>query len=696
MRSLSFILILLFFVKIYGQHQDKVDFIHADVHIVPNATENMIKGIVTYEFKVLAAVDSIFLDAHQMEFEKVSVNSKKVDFRNNGKILILDTNFKGGRKYSLQIEYSCSPKQALYYVGFDDDIQGNEQIWTQGQGKYTSYWLPSFDDMTEKLEFDLTITFDKKYKVIANGKLQHIKEEKNQRSWQFNMEKPMSSYLVAFAIGDFEKQKLISDSGVPIENYYYPTDKVKVEPTYRYSKQLFDFLEQEIGVPYPWQNYKQVPVHDFLYAGMENTSTTLFSDAYIIDSTSFIDRNYVNINAHELAHQWFGDLVTEVNGEHHWLQEGFATYYAYLAEKEIFGDDHFYWKLFHTAKSLNEISISGEGESLLDPKASSLTFYEKGAWALVMLRNEIGSNSFQKGIQNYLSKYQFKNVTVSNFIDEMELSSGKNLTEFRTNWLESIIFPWEEIYGYLLERSNSIKQYDQVIEASSQIKEYYKDEVIEEFWKDDTSVNLKKQLILDFKDRVSDQKLSELIGNEHLEVRQSLALSRDKIYTVLKPIFETMLKDESYVTIEAVLYKLWTEFPENRIEYLDATKDVIGLPNKNIRLLWLTMALVTSDYQLNQKRSYLKELQNYTASVFNPEVRQSAFEYLFEIKMLNEESLKNLIKATNHYSWQFRNFSRRLLDKTLKDENLKTEIESITKHMSVDDLSYLKTKLELP
>ena len=93
-----------------------------------------------------------------------------------------------------------------------------------------------------------------------------------------------------------------------------------------------DELKKEIGVKYPWGNYKQVPVRDFLYAGMENTSATTFSSRYVVDAVGFNDRKYTNVNAHELAHQWFGDLVTAESSKHHWLQEGFATYYA------LFGD----------------------------------------------------------------------------------------------------------------------------------------------------------------------------------------------------------------------------------------------------------------------------------------------------------------------------------------------------------------------
>ena len=149
----------------------------------------------------------------------------------------------------------------------------------------------------------------------------------------------MSSYLVMLAFGNFVKQEAKSKSGTSLEFYLDKNDVSKFEPTFRYSAALFDYLEQEIGVKYPWGIYRQVPVRDFLYAGMENTTSTIFSQDFVVDSIGFNDKNYINVNAHELAHQWFGDLITAQSSKHHWLQEGFATYYALLAEKEIFGDD---------------------------------------------------------------------------------------------------------------------------------------------------------------------------------------------------------------------------------------------------------------------------------------------------------------------------------------------------------------------
>ncbi|MGB3143322.1 MAG: M1 family metallopeptidase [Maribacter sp.] len=672
-----------------------MDFTKIAATLEPNLQERSLNGQVTYTYVLNARIDSIFIDAKNMQVTEFKLDGRKKPFSNDGKKIGFEAPRKTG-EHEVVLSYVAKPKQALYFVGFEDELEGNEQIWTQGQGKYTSNWLPSFDDMTEKIEVDLQFIVDANFEVIANGKLQSSQIKNGKKTWQFDMQNPISSYLIAFAIGNYEKQSVVAKNGTPLENYYYPTDANRVEPTYRYTKEIFDFLETEIGVSFPWQNYKQIPVHDFLYAGMENTGTTLFSDSFVIDSVAFIDENYVNVNAHEMAHQWFGDLVTEQSGEHHWLQEGFATYYAYLAGKHIFGDDHFYWNLLETAKVLKERSDRGEGQRLLDPKADSTTFYEKGAWALVILREKLGDDAFKKGIISYLNTYKFQNVTVDDFLAEMEKASGENLKQFRNTWLDTTIFSWDEAFGYLKKNSKSIQRYENIKAVSLGMEAYFKDSLITSFWTDDTSVHIKKQFIFDFKDRISDAKLLEILKNESVEPRQALAVSRDKIYTNLKPLFESMLEDKSYVTVEMALYKLWSEFENDRVQYLNVTKNVIGLPNKNVRTLWLGLAIITPTYNLVKKKEYIRELQDYTSSKYNSEVRQNAFQYLSEIKLLNGVAMENLIKATDHHSWQFRIFARRLLDQQLTDEEQKKEIESVAKNLSNEELKYLKTKIQLP
>ena len=220
------------------------------------------------------------------------------------------------------------------------------------------------------------------------------------------MSQPMSSYLVAVVVGDYKAQKFVSNTGTPLSLYYYPADSLKVSSTYANTLRIFNYLESEIGKRYPWGDYKQVPVKDFLYSGMENTSLTIFSDEFVNDALGAIDKPYTNVNAHELAHQWFGDLVTEVSGTDHWLHEGFASYYALLAERDLNGDDYFYMQLYNNAEKLYEQSQKGEATALVDATGSSLTFYEHGAWALHALRDLVGDLAYRKSIKNYLDIYK--------------------------------------------------------------------------------------------------------------------------------------------------------------------------------------------------------------------------------------------------------------------------------------------------
>ena len=276
MKRILIVLFLFLTSLSYAQQTDYVDFEKIDSDIIINADSLKIWGSSTVEFKILKPVDSVYLDARGMDFQFEMYHNDSIKFKYDEKKLWLINRFKSGETYKVSFQYSTKPQKGFYFLKRNE----NWNIWTQGQGKYTSNWLPSIDDVNDKIVFDLAIVFNEDFEVIANGKFDKIWSIEGYNRWYFKMQKPMSSYLVALAIGKYNKKTETSKSGIPLEYYYYPEDSLKVEPTYRYSKQMFDFLEEEIGFAYPWQNYKQVPVHDFLYAGMENTSCTIFSDAF--------------------------------------------------------------------------------------------------------------------------------------------------------------------------------------------------------------------------------------------------------------------------------------------------------------------------------------------------------------------------------------------------------------------------------
>ncbi|WP_435622525.1 M1 family metallopeptidase [Flagellimonas sp.] len=724
MKSFPLLVFLLLVGLSSAQIQDKVDFTRAKVHIHPEPYDRSISGKVEYEFNVLQHVDSIFLDAVDIDFSSVMLNGKPIKYVNTGKTIVINKRLKKDGEYTLSLTYSTSPKQTVYFSrwevpdtlqsdnstkdlqkdyariqkSFDEKLLGalnreNGQIWTQGQGKYTSHWLPSLDDMNDKIEFDLSVTFNSLYQVIANGKLVMKEDHGSETIWTFNMQKPMSSYLVAFGIGNYSKQTIQSTSGIPIELYYEPQDSLKVEPTYRFTKEIFDFLENEIGIPYPWQNYKQIPVHDFLYAGMENTGATIFSNTFMVDSVAFTDKNYVNVNAHELAHQWFGNMVTEQSGNHHWLHEGFATYYAYLAEKELFGADYFYWKLYETATSLYNFSKDGNGEALTNPNAGSLTFYEKGAWALAILREKVGEEAFKEGVRNYLLKYAYQNVTIADFMWEMRKASGMKLINFEETWLANSEFPIDLAENYLLAQCKSLEAYFIIKKTKEKSTNNLANGMIQKYWDISDSYHFKRQVILDFAKDIPEEKLIKMTTGEEPKVRQALALSELTISPTLKPVFESLLSDESYVTQEAILYRLWSQFPESRFGYLDETSNIVGLPNKNVRMLWLALALATPDYKDEQKRNFYEELSGYTHPQYHFEVRLLAFQYLKNLGGFSDSVLKNLINACNHHVWYFKKSARKYLKEFLKGEGNKDRLKSIYTLLNQQEKAYLDKTL---
>ncbi|MBP0902573.1 M1 family metallopeptidase [Mariniflexile gromovii] len=659
------LLVFFFFVNFIaeGQQADYVDFKKAKAAIAfGDLSKKEVGGTITYEFEILQNTDSVYVDAVAFSEIKYVLDETIAGSLYNGKHLIIKHPFKANTNHKVTIAWKTSPKKAMYFIdwGFEE---GNKQIWTQGQGKYTSNWLPSFDDMSEKVEFDLSIEFDKNYQVIANGKLTNQQINESTITWHYDMQKPMSSYLVALAIGKYKKKVEKSKSGVPLEMYYYPEDSLKLEPTYRYTKPMFNFLEEEIGVKYPWQNYKQVPVKDFLYAGMENTSTTIFADSYVIDSIAFVDKNYVNVNAHELAHQWFGNLVTETSGTHHWLQEGFATYYALLAEKEVFGEDYYYWQLYEYAQELLEQDTLGQNTSLLDPKSSSTTFYKKGAWVLHMLREQVGDKAFKTAIKNYLINYQFKNVETDDFIREVEKASGKNLAGFVDDWLNDKSFNYSKCYDILKNSSQIISKLD-VLESELLFSSHSPNFSLNRFIDKATYSEIKKLIFSkELITLVEDYDIYiKAFSTKDLKVRQAIAINLTEIPSELREDYETLLNDKSYITIEKALFNLWLNFPQERSKYLNKTKGIEGFNDKNIRILWLALALVTEAFEPENKKQYFDELNNYTNPNYNFEIRQNAFLYLQQINACNSVCIENLKQATTHHSWQFSKFAKVMLE----------------------------------
>lgn len=686
MRQIS---LLFFSIFSFAQQTQKVDFKIAYGNISINAVEKKVFGSVNYIFEVKEAIDTIKIDAQNMTFMDVKINNKEVKFINSGKTLNLFEGFKNG-KNTIVFSYEAFPKQTMY---FNNQIS-NLQIWTQGQGKYTSHWFPSFDDVNEKVVFNMNITFDKEYNVLSNGVLKAVYSFNNEKIWKYVMQKPMSSYLLALAIGDFRNKVMVTKSGIPLQFFIQPKDTAKFESTYRYSREIFDFLEKEIGVKYPWKIYKQIPVEDFLYAGMENTSATIFSEDFVVDDIGFNDRNYVNVNAHELAHQWFGDLVTAKSGKHHWLQEGFATYYALLAERQVFGDDYFYHQLYRSSLQLRN-AVKTDTIPMMNEKASSLSFYQKGAWALHYMRETIGPKLFQKAVSNYLKKYQFKSVETQDFMAEIKkVAPTFDSDNFKKTWLEDYHFPKETV--------NEILKKNQFIQTLFETQQLRSKSFVENNENYKAILNstvfypVKTEILFQIKG-IPFQEKKELLNlalqSKDIKVRQAVAEFTTDIPLEFKVKYETLLDDASYETKEIAFMNLWKNFPESRNEYLAKAQNWIGGNDKNLRILFLTFYILSIEGESQEKTNYYNVLVEYTSSKYETSVREKAIINAFTINDKDTTILKNLVNTTTHYKWQFSKFGREKIRELLKFEVYKSLFQNMLPTLSENEKYQLQKLL---
>ncbi|ESU21200.1 M1 family metalloprotease [Flavobacterium enshiense DK69] len=669
-----FLLIITSFA--FAQQTKKVDFISLNANLNPNSIEKSISGNIAYDFVVKSKTDTIKIDAIRMEFSDVKINGKSVQFKNSGKALNLFEGYKKG-KNKLEFSYSAKPKQTMYFVG--DFSTGSGQIWTQGQGKYTSHWLPSFDDVNEKVIFNISTQFRNDFTVLSNGVLKNtsMNSKGNLKTWNYQMQKPMSSYLVMLAIGKFVKKTETSKSGTPLEFYLREEDKDKFSTTYKFSKEIFDFFEKEIGVKYPWEVYRQVPVMDFLYAGMENTTSTIFAQDFVVDEIGFNDRTYMNVNAHELAHQWFGDMVTAQTGKHHWLQEGFATYYALLAEKELFGEDHFNFELYQTAETLQRAAKT-DTIPLLNEKASSLTFYQKGAWALHNLREQVGDKNFKKAVKRYLKKYRFENVNTDNFLAEINKVSKYDANLFRKNWLQASGFQVNEALA-ILKKNKFMSDYLNLVEQS-EVPFSEKKARFEAILNSDAFYPMKEEVVYQMTEVPFEEKKDLLLiamKSDNSKIRQAIAVTMKQIPLDFKSEYMTLLNDHSYFTREVAFKNVMAQFPEDRFSVLEQTKDWGGFSDKNLRIAWLTLALATPDYQEENKVKFYDELLRYTTPNFEANTRQNAIVNLLFLNKADKNVLPNLVNGLTHPKWQFTKFCREKIREMLKQDTFRKYFQEL-------------------
>ena len=417
----------------------ELDIQRMSVDVSFDTKASLVKGKVTHVFKVLRRnLDSVRFDAIRISIKQLTVSGKPARFRSDDTsvVVFFEPALSWDQIDSMTISYEATPRKGLYFVGWHDTTEGRQkQIWTQGQPIDNRHWIPMYDELNDKMLTETTITFDSNYAVVSNGERRSVVSNSDgTKTWRYGMNKPHANYLLMIAVGDYAITEKKSKGGVPIELYSYPKRPEQVEPTYRGMEQIFSFLEDAIGYKYPWSVYRQVPVADYIFGAMENTTATVLGDFYLTDARERLDRNYQSVNIHELAHQWFGDLITARDVKHLWLHESFATFYPVLYTQKYDGIDAYQWSL---RGMQNGVIAAGEKDQLpvVHTRSGGSRIYAKGACILDMMRFTFGEEEMKRVINHYLQHHAFNVVETNDLLLAFQDTLGLSPTWFFDQWL---------------------------------------------------------------------------------------------------------------------------------------------------------------------------------------------------------------------------------------------------------------------
>ena len=387
-------------------------------------------------------------DAIELDVESVSDgNGRALPFTTgDGKLRIdLGRARSSRRSITTVVRYSCRPRRGLYFNRPDAGYPGRPtQIWTQGQAEDSAHYFPCFDYPGEKASCELTATVPAGWFALSNGRLAEVTEDRRRRrkSYHWVQDGPLPAYLVTLVAGEFDVVEDEAD-GVPVQYYGPKGSGDDLRRAFGRTPEMVRFFSERIGVPYPWAKYATVAVADFIFGGMENTSATTMTDTLLHDGRAHPDFGEVadSIAAHELAHQWFGDLLTCREWSHGWLNESFATYFDALFVEHRRGWDAFRHDLYQKAKVyFQEDSARYRRPLVENVYAQPLDIfdrhlYERGAQVLDMIRYNLGDELWWKAIRHYVRKHAHGNVLTHDLQRAIEEATGRNLDWFFEQWV---------------------------------------------------------------------------------------------------------------------------------------------------------------------------------------------------------------------------------------------------------------------
>ncbi|WP_008317686.1 M1 family metallopeptidase [Leptolyngbya sp. PCC 6406] len=377
------------------------------------------------------------LDAVNLHIESVQIGSIAQTFDHDGEKLAITLSQPAQAETSLELTIayrSDNPQRGLYFVTpTEHQPQKPIQVWTQGEDEDSRYWFPCFDYPGQLATSEIRVRVPKPYQALSNGELLETLEDGEFKIFHWVQKQVHPTYLMTLAVGDFDE---IRDEweGIPVTYYVDKGRKADAQRTMGKTPEMIAFFSDRFGHRYPFPKYAQVCITDFTFGGMENTSCTLLTDQCLIDERAALDHRFPEmLVAHELAHQWFGDLLVINHWSHAWVKEGMATYSEVLWTDHVYGaEEAAYYRLGEMRSYLSEdksryrrpmvTHVYREPIELYD-----CHIYEKGACVYHMIRAELGDDLFWQAIHGFVNQYAHRTVETLDLIRTIEASTGRNL-----------------------------------------------------------------------------------------------------------------------------------------------------------------------------------------------------------------------------------------------------------------------------
>ncbi|MBK7094012.1 MAG: M1 family metallopeptidase [Saprospiraceae bacterium] len=676
----------------YEEKVIEVNHLSAFIEIDPYTRS--VKGKAVFSFTPLRSeIDSLIFYITDITVSEAVLNNSSVKFKKSGDILIIypENEQITDKTNKISLKYSASNPKYLYLTGWDDP-KGlmRKEIWAHRPNS----WLPY---ITARITVDLHVTFDSRYNVFSNGIRDSVTINNDYtKTWHYSMPAPHPFFSTALVIGDYKWKSSRTKSGIPLEYWYYPDQEDRVETTYKYTENMFDFFEQELGCPYPWVLYREAPVADYLYGAMETTTSTIFGDYMFVDDRAWWMRNYVNVNAHELAHQWFGNYITHVPHSDVWLTESFATYYAKLFEKNMYGEDFYQKDRNNEMLKAYELSVQNS-YPLGSGMAGTQRIYQKGSLVLDMLRDVMGDDNFRKAVTHYLKKFPYTDAESKDFERAIWESTGMSLPWFFDQWLNRGGEPEYTISYKTISNSVNIN-IKQTHKIDSLVKLFKMQVVIDIYHTDGTKKSLKRW--------IEDQNTDIAVENQD---NKSVAFI---IFDPGKRIFKTTKFDRTYKELIAQ-----AKYAENMIDRYDALM-VLRESNDKDKLKDMSEIYHNEKFHLNkseiifQLKDTIKAIQLFKEAINDGDalVRRAVANNILKVplslqkdyvQLLNdqdyyivEKSLENLctsfpkntekyLKATSSETgWRGKNIRIKWLEIAIKN-NKKKHLEELKDYSSV-------------